>query len=164
MTTSLSPELTAIDNCIVELRHQLEALPSAKRLPDGAVGHIYSMACNLLRQGKNEGALGYFRVLTLYRPTEARYLAGLAVCSQVLGNYDQAIMNFAFAAHVEPGNPEYMLAIAECELLQKNYVQAHQSLDIVVQYCKESGRFDQTRLRAEGMLVLIQEGDRSAAT
>ncbi len=157
-----SPELAAITDSVVQLRTQLEALPSSRRLPDSVAEHIYAMAYNLLGQGRNGDAQRYFEVLTLYRPTDARFLAGLGVCNQALGHPDQAITNYAFAAHVDPGKPEYMLAIAECELLQKDYDMARQTLAIVIRFCKEKGGFEKTRLRAEGMLALMPRGENPA--
>ena len=158
-----TPEMLACSDAITQMLDQLEALPARKRLPDSAVEHVLSMACNLMRQGKTEKAWGYFRVLTMYRPSDPRILAGFAVCCQELGRLEEAIQYYATAAHVKPGKPEYLLAIAECELLQKDYAQARQSLNIVIRFCQDHDVAGKTRLRAESMLSLIDKGERSAS-
>ncbi len=140
---------------IAELIAQLEALPSAKRLTDADTEIIYSIAYNLAASGHYADALRRFSVLMLYRPTNVKYLKGWAVCNQMLGNHDVAIANFAFAANIEPDNPEHMLSIAECEIRKQDYAAARETLRLVIGYCKAKGGFDQILERAEAMLALV---------
>ncbi|MBS1196640.1 MAG: hypothetical protein H6R18_425 [Proteobacteria bacterium] len=160
---SLNTEETMnLSDTFKQLRADLEALPSSKRLTFTDTEAIYSIAYNLVAQGHYEEGLRRFAILTLYRPTEAKYLAGLAVCNQMLGRYDFAIGNFAFAANIEPGKPEYLLNIAECEILKKDYVAARETLEAVIAFCKEKGGFDAIRERAEAMLAFVFKGVESA--
>ena len=149
-----------VSDVIAKLCRELEALPSSKRLSFADTEVIYGIAYNLVAQGRYADALRRFSVLTLYRPLEPKYLAGLAVCNQMLGRYDEASSAFAFAAHLQPDEPEHLLSIAECDLLRQNFGEARELLELVVRFCREKGGYDKTRLRAEGMLALTaKEGD-----
>jgi type III secretion system low calcium response chaperone LcrH/SycD len=155
---SMSPELTAIVNSVNRLCAELEALPSSRRLSDQEVDIIYSMARNLIQQGRHEEARNYFVFLAFFRPTEARVLVGLGVTNQLLGRYEDAICNYALAAHAEPQQPAHSLSIAECEILQKNFEAAREMLGIVIRYCKEKGGFDKILARADGLISLMPAG------
>jgi len=159
---TIAEETVTVSGVISKLCRELEALPSSKRLSFSDTEVIYGIAYNLVVQGRYEDALRRFSVLTLYRPMEPRYLAGLALCNQMLGRYEQAIASFAFAAHLQPDNPEHMLSIAECELLRHSFGEAREVLELVVQYCREKGGYEKTRLRAEGMLALVEKRAESA--
>ena len=156
MDTTVEETMTVSD-VIAKLCHELEALPSSKRLTFTDTEVIYGIAYNLVMQGRYEDALRRFSVLTVYRPMEPKYLAGLAICNQMLGRYDQAIAAFAFAAHLQPDHPEHMLSIAECELLRHSFDDARELLNLVVRFCNEKGGYEKTRLRAEGMLALVEK-------
>lgn len=159
-----SGEDVSVSGAIDELKRQLQALPSSKRLTLSDTEAIYSIAYGLVTQGRYADALKRFGFLTLYRPTEAKYLAGLALCNQMLGRYDEAVANFAFAANIEPGNPEHMLSIAECELLRHSFGEARKLLELVVRYCNEKGGFENTRERAKGMLALMDKRTEPVST
>jgi type III secretion system low calcium response chaperone LcrH/SycD len=153
----------AVMNSFATLRAELEKLPSAKRLTQTDTEAIFSIAYSLIAQGHFVDALKYFAVLTLYRPTDAKYQAGLGLCFQTIGCYDEAIGNFAFAASLEPDNPQYMLSIAECELQKRDFATARATLEMVARYCKETGRFDEAGQRAESMLALLAAGGEKPA-
>ena len=155
---SMNPELSTIVNSVNRLCTELESLPSSKRLSDQEIDILYSMARNLLEQGHHEEARRYFVFLVFFRPTEARILVGLGVANQLLGRYEDAICNYALAAHAEPQQPAHSLSIAECEILQKNFAAAREMLDIVIRYCKEKGGFDKILARADGLISLIPAG------
>lgn len=148
-------ETPAIADPITQFIAQLQALPSAKRLTDTDTEIIYSIAYNLAAQGHYADALRRLSILMLYRPTNVKYLKGWAVCHQMLGNYDVAIANFAFAASIEPENPEFMLSIAECEIQKQDYQAARESLGVVIRYCKAKGSLGQLLERAEAMHALL---------
>lgn len=150
--TVVAPEMT---HAIAQLVAQLDALPSANRLTDADTEIVYSIAYNLAVQGHYGDALRRFSVLMLYRPTNVKYLKGWAVCNQMLENYDVAIANFAFAANIEPENPEHMLSIAECQIRKQDYAAAKESLGVVIRYCKAKGDLGQILERAEAMHALV---------
>ena len=151
----MSPELTAIVNSVNRLCDQLESLPASRRLSDREIDIIYSMARNLLQQGRYEEARSYFVFIVFFRPTEVRILVGLGVANQLLRRYEDAICNYALAAHVEPLQPAHSLSIAECEILQADFAAARERLAIVIRFCKEKGGLDKTLARAEGLISLI---------
>lgn len=143
---------------IKELRNKLETLPSSRRLTYADTETIYADAYALLAQGRYVDASKRFSMLVLYRPSEAKYWAGLGVSNQRMSLYDEAISAFAFAANIAEDNPDYLLSIAECDLLRRSVSEASDALLRVVAFCKEKRGFDKTRARAEALLELITKG------
>lgn len=159
---TIAIEAAGLSENIKTLHAQLAALPSSKRLNHADTEAIYADAYGLVVQGRYADALKRFGLLILYRPSEAKYWAGLGVCNRHLGRYDEAISAFAFAANIDAGEPEHMLAIAECELLKHSLVDARESLQLVIDYCREREGFDKTRRRAEALLDLVAKGPHPA--
>ena len=151
-----------VSGAIAELRKQLDALPSSKRLSFQDTEVIYADAYGLATQGRFVDALKRFGLLILYRPSEAKYWAGLGLCNQQLGRYDEAISAFAFAADINPQDPEYMLSIAECEMLKHSVADALEALQVVIAFCREKGGCEKTQVRAEALLDLMTKGESPA--
>lgn len=156
------PEVSIYSKNLRALRAQLEALPSSRRMSYANTEAIYADAYALVAQGRYAEAIKRFGLLILYRPSEAKYWEGLGVCHQQLSRYDEAISAYAFAANIEAEQPEYMLAIAECELLKHAIAEASESLRLVSDFCRERGGFEKTRERAEALLELVTKGPASA--
>lgn len=159
---SVTTEFNVISGPIATLFSDLADLPSAGRLADSDSEVIYANAYSLAVQGRYAEARKRFAVLALYRPASARFAAGMAFCDQKLGRYAEAIANYAFAAHLEPGNPEHMLSIAECEILQHAFPAATESLNHVIRFCNENSGHENTLQRAEGIRALIEAGGNPA--
>ena len=154
-------EIQEITDLVKQMRAKLEAMPHLQRLGDQEINLIFSMALGFINQGQYEQALRYFGFLMVYRPTEVRILTGLALVNRMLGRYAEAIWCYAFAAHIEPAEPEHMLAVAECELRQNDIATASNTLKLVIRYCKENGNFEWVLNRAEGLLDVISKGNES---
>lgn len=159
---ALPPGLEKISQGMAQLRRDLATLPSSTRLSAQETESLFALAYNLLSQGHHDKARRFFSLLALYRPDEARFLLGLAVSFQMLQRYDEAIAAYAFASGIETGKPEHLLSIAECQLLQNDTASARFTLELVIRFCREQSGFDKTQQRAEALLTLLNQGERSA--
>lgn len=143
------------DNLIERLRLSLEALPSSDRLSRTDTEAIYAMAYNMVAQGQIEQANGYLSLLTLYAPTNTKYLSALALTCKLLQAYDVALGLYTFAAALEPQQPGHTLALAECQMLMDDLDGARVSLAMVETYCAAHREAAATGVRARAMLDLL---------
>ncbi|HJV80586.1 SycD/LcrH family type III secretion system chaperone [Noviherbaspirillum sp.] len=145
------------DSSTNELIDQLRALPSARRLSPETLESVYGLGFNHYSQGQYEASLRYFGFLTVYRPTEPRFLNGLALSHQRLGNYEPAIQAYSMAAVIDPLTPQHMMGVADCQLLAGQFDAALGTLETVICYCKEAGGFDAVLRRAEELKAYISK-------
>jgi type III secretion system low calcium response chaperone LcrH/SycD len=143
------------DSLIGRLRQSLEALDSSSRLSRTDTEAIYAMAYNLVTQGQIELANGYLSLLTLYAPTNTKYLSGLALTYKLLKAYDAALSVYTFAAALEPRQPKHMLALAECQMLQGDGDGARESLKLVIAFCADYKEFEVVSVRAQAISDLM---------
>lgn len=139
------------------LIEQLRDLPSAQRLSLETLESVYGLAFNHYSQGQYEAALRYFGFLTVYRPTEPRFLNGLALSHQRLGNYEAAIQAYSMAAVIDPLAPQHMMGVADCQLLAGQFDAALGSLETVIHYCRDVGGFNTLMQRAEDLKAYINK-------
>ncbi|HZY20508.1 MAG TPA: tetratricopeptide repeat protein [Ramlibacter sp.] len=141
---------------VLELKDALEALPGSARLSNADVEAVYALAHQLVAQARYETAFRYFSLLTLYRPTEVRYLRGLALCHRMLERYGEAMNVYAFLATIEPHEPQHSLDIAECLLLQRDLEEARRTVELVIRYCQQGAAGgERVRKRAEALAGLM---------
>ncbi|WP_315124589.1 tetratricopeptide repeat protein [Comamonas antarctica] len=141
----------------------LQALPSRSRLDQADTEAIYALAYQQAVHGHFDTAYRYFSLLTLYRPTELKYLAGLALSYKMLQEYESAIGVYAYMAMIEADEPEHQLAIAECLLLQGNLDDARATLDLVARFCAENSGHEKTSARVQAITALLSSRDRDVA-
>ncbi len=151
-------EPSPVAQAISDFKMALEALPSSKRMSKADAEAIYALAYNFLSQGQYESAFRYFSLLTLYRPTNIAYLMGVALTHKLLERFEESIAVYSFLAVLEPAEPAHTLAIAECQLLQRDYAEAGKNLALVIEFCREQGRNDRVMQRAEALAALTQPG------
>jgi tetratricopeptide (TPR) repeat protein len=116
--------------------HDLEALPSSSRLTSVESDVIYSLAVDAVNKNDTEKAARFFSFLTIYNPTNSLYLYGYGFCLRQLGKYDEALQQFSLAASLYPEEAAHTLSIAECLLMKREYAEAHQTLDMLIRFCK----------------------------
>ncbi|MFC7206471.1 CesD/SycD/LcrH family type III secretion system chaperone [Comamonas endophytica] len=133
----------------------LEALPSRARLDDDDTEIIYAEAYQLVQQGNFEKAVSLFSMISIYRPTTIKYLAGLAICEKKLGRPESAAGIYAFMALIETEQPLHHLCIAECLLQQGKKQEARESLALVVQFCEANSGHEKTLARARAIDALL---------
>lgn len=134
---------------VLELKQSLEALPSSLRLSDASADALYSLAYHQAEQGRLTTALQYFSLLMLYRPTNNRYLQGLAHTYQLMERYDEALSIYSFLASVSTDPVAHSLAIAECLLLRGDVEEAKYTVELVLRHCEK----DDSDAEAHGDLM-----------
>lgn len=145
----------AFDLIFADFLEKINALPSRSRLSDADTKVLYAYAYELLQQGNFEKADGYFSLLTIYRPTEVRFLAGQGLVHKMLKRYDEAITVYGFITLLEPAQPLHHLCIVECQLLQGKMQDAFDTLETVMQLCDQGEGHEKTRARAQAIASLL---------
>lgn len=141
----------------------LVALPSSSRLDQADTEAIYALAYQQVAHGRFDTAYRYFSLLTLYRPTELKYLGGLALSYKMLQEYENAIGVYAYMAMIEEGEPEHQLSIAECLLQQGKADDARKTLDLVTRFCQENSGHEKAGERAQAITALLSSRARDVA-
>lgn len=134
---------------------ELQTLPSSTRLEQADTEAIYALAYQQLLRGDFQTAYRFFSLLTLYRPTDVKYLAGLAMSCKTLRAYDAAIGVYAFMALIEPTEPQHQLSIAECLLHQGATEDARQTLAVVQRFCAAYSGHERAAARAQAITSLL---------
>ena len=133
----------------------LEQLPSNERLSAEQLEVIYALAYAHVAQRQYAQALSYFAFLSQYGPTRKHYLAGLALCLQMVDRYEEAIRMYSLIGLLFPDAVDATLRIAECQLAMQDYEQGRKSLELVVQYAREQGGHAEIAARAQALLALV---------
>lgn len=154
---------TAPSDPVAALITALEAQPSRARVSDADMEVMYAFAYQLAAQAHFETAYRYFSILTLYRPTCLKYLAGTALCHRMLQRYDAALGVYAFMAVLEPQQPQHHLSMAECLLLQGQAQQARDALSLVARFCAKTPGHEPTAQRAQAIVTLLSGQTADAA-
>lgn len=141
----------------------LEALPSSSRLDHADTEAIYALAYQFVAQGHFDTAYRYFSLLTLFRPTDVKYLAGLALSHKMLQRYEAAVGVYSFMAVIEPAEPLHQLSIAECLLLQGQTQEAQDTLALVTRFCQENSGHENAAERAKAIAMLLASRTHVAA-
>ncbi|MQA40733.1 tetratricopeptide repeat protein [Rugamonas aquatica] len=98
--------MSASANAVAALRAGVAASAAASRYSDGELELIYGLAYRSYQQGDFAQAARYFSYLTLYRPTDERFLKGLGG-SQFMGRlFSQALGSYAFLVLLDPQDAE----------------------------------------------------------
>ena len=134
--------------------HSLQALPTAQRLDAATLDAIYAIAYQQLKQGRVDQAKRYFALLLVYAPTDARFLSGMAICSQVGGRNDDAIQLYSLALFIEPDSCQLAMALAESLVRHQAHDAARELLRLVVRL-SQSPADAECRGRAELLLKAL---------
>lgn len=140
----------------------MRGLESARRFSPELLDHVGDMAYNLVRQGRFDDAYRYYGFLTVYQPTETRFLVGQGICARELGRLAEARMMFDMAACLEPEEPAHTLLSAENALMMGQIDDARESLDQVVRFCAAATGHDAVARRAAALLELTADAAGSA--
>ena len=135
----------------------LEGLDSSKRFSKDELEAVYALAHNLFSSGKVEEALKYFAVLTLYSPTDPKYLLGLAASQQMSRQYEAAIQTYSFLTLLDPSDPGPTLRIGECLMMLGQTADASDSFRMVIAMGNASGQHGALKSRAEGLLAALDQ-------
>ncbi len=156
MQAHAAPAADAVDAAITQLRQDLNALPSTRRLTDSDVNAVYALAYRDFSQARYDKALERFQLLLVYRPLNTVYMLGAALCLQRQRHYGLAAAAFGALRYLEPEAPRHILAMAECQLLNHEQAAASETLAEVIDFCDAHTGHDAIRARAQAMLELMK--------
>jgi type III secretion system low calcium response chaperone LcrH/SycD len=142
----------------------LEGLDSSKRFSRDELEAVYALAHNLFSSGKFDEALKYFAFLTLYAPTDPKYLLGLAASQQMARQYEAAIQTYSFLTLLDPSDPGPTLRIGECLMMLGQANDARDSFKMVIAMGNASGKHSPLKARAEGLLGALDQAKVTATT
>lgn len=151
-------ETGTVASAVQDFKAAVEALPLNKRISRGDANAIYALAYGSIQQGRYESAFRYFSLLTMFNPTNTTYLTGLGLSYKLMGKLDEAIGVYSWLAVIDREDPAHTLAIAECQLLKRDYKSAREALDLVIDYCRDQGGYGRILTRAEAFHSLIGQG------
>ncbi|WP_318429400.1 SycD/LcrH family type III secretion system chaperone [Photobacterium leiognathi] len=110
-----------------ELLSFLEEGGTLKMLHDvsaDTIEHIYAVGYQFFQSGKIEQAAKVFQLLSMLDHYQARFFIGLGAARQELGEYQQAIDAYSYAALVNVNDPRPPFHSAECHLKLKQLTEA----------------------------------------
>lgn len=152
---SLSSSTTPRSAFGQQLYEGLAALPGSQRLTADQLEVIYAMAYTHVAQAQYAQALPLFAFLSQYGPTRKHYLAGLALCLQMLARYEEAIRIHSLSGVLHPLAPEATLRVAECQLALARSEAARESLRLVVAAAEADSAYAPLGAHAASLLALI---------
>jgi Flp pilus assembly protein TadD len=95
-------------------------------------------------------------VLTLYRPTDPKFLLGLASAQQMARQFEAAIQTYAFITLLDPSDPTPTLRIGECLMHMGRTDEARDSFNMVVAVASAAGgAHAEAKGRAQGLLEIL---------
>jgi type III secretion system low calcium response chaperone LcrH/SycD len=149
---SSKPERTEVAQQIFDT---LDSLPFSGRLSAYQLETIYALGYSHVSQQHYDRALPVFTFLAQFGPTHKQYLAGLALCLQMVGRHDEAIRIYSIVVVLYPESLEIMLRLAECQLGASQPEAARVTLSALIDDCRpDVGRPDLLR-QAETLVALI---------
>lgn len=83
-------------------------------IPQEKMESLYAHGYGLYNHSKYEDAVECFRVLIATEPMTAKYWIGAGACYQMIKDYQQANLAYAFATLLQPENPYTHFHAAEC--------------------------------------------------
>ena len=131
-----STQLDNVSDLVQQFACDLEALPSSSRITAEDAEVIYALAVDAVNINDFEKASRFLSFLTIYKPTNPVYLYSSGFCLRMIGRYDEALLKFSLAASLNPEEPAHTLGIVDCLLMKREYVDALETLDKVIQFCK----------------------------
>lgn len=147
----------------IDLKSRLDALEGSQRLSPSQTEAIYSAAYRFLEQGHFDTAREFFAVLMLMRPSEVKYLQGLAISLRQLRRHAEAAEIWQFIGMLEPHESAHGLAQAECLLLAGDRAGGLACLERVVAAAGDGAATAATRERAGAILGLIRSKEGAAS-
>jgi len=138
-----------------QLYDGLNALPGSGRLSPEQLEIIYAMAYAHVAQGQYEQGLPLFAFLSQYGPTRKHYLAGLALCLNQVGRYEEAVRIYSLIGVLYPGSPDTALRVAECQIAMGDLEAARVSLALAIDATEGDPAWADTATRARSLRSLL---------
>jgi len=103
-------DVRAVGRTLIE---RLRQVPPSGKLDDQSAEIFYGLGYGRLTALQYEDAAVVFGMLVAVRPTEARFLSGLAHSLRGMGDAETAATLFSLAGAQEPGNPGHYFALVD---------------------------------------------------
>ncbi|WP_186764560.1 tetratricopeptide repeat protein [Comamonas flocculans] len=104
------------DRFAADFTRGFEELQASRRFTAEQLEVIYALAYSHVQQQQWQKALAIFAFLSQYGPTRSHYLAGLALCLQMVQRHDEAINIHSLMLVLFPEQLAPLLHIAESQL------------------------------------------------
>lgn len=154
LDTGAFAEARAAGRVLIE---RLRQAPPSGHLDDQSSEIFYGVGYGKLAAKQYEDAAIVFGMLVAVRPTEARFLSGLAHSLRGLGDAETAATLFSLAGAQEPGNPGHYFALVDLLLEQGDRALAKLVLQSVVAYTTMQDELADAQNRAQAMLDLLDK-------
>lgn len=117
--------------------------------------YLYGTAYQLFQSGKFSEALASFQMLSIYDPTDDKYVLGKALCYKEMQKYPNAINELIAYAGMREDDPQPYWHMYECFELMNEPWGAGSSLGAVIYLCNQNNSHPELKKRAEMALVKI---------
>lgn len=125
--------------------------------------HLHSHAMQLYARNQSDVALNLLSILVTLRPAQPRYLKSLAAIQRKVGNFEQAIVTYRLLDVLDPFQPEYSIAMAECFLQLKSTSLAEDILNEVIDFCERMDRYHVSLNRARALRNILRSANGAIA-
>lgn len=115
------------------LRRELAALPFNANFTDAEAEGVYAKGYRDAQAGNHAAAFESFRIASMARPDNRKYLRALAVTHRECGDHEQALVTFHCLKVLHPGHRRDDLDIAETLLRLQRPEPALRILDTLLQ-------------------------------
>lgn len=107
-------------------------LAAVAGMTDDELEAVYALGHGFYESGRFEDARDMFRFLCMHRHMETRFWFGLGAASQMLRDYDKAIIAYRTSAMLNLEDPQIPLRAAECFRALGDEENARAALDAVL--------------------------------
>jgi type III secretion system low calcium response chaperone LcrH/SycD len=125
------------------------------KISDDEMEAAYAVAFNLVNQGQFEDAEKLLAWLAGLDQFEPKYLIGVGICRQQMGQHQGAVDAFSAAGVLEVANPVPALRAAECYLAMGQMDQARSGLKAALHWAGEKPAHAAIRQRAAALLASL---------
>lgn len=117
-------------------------------LSDDEMATYYRAAHHLFENRHYMDAADTFLFLVTMNPHNHDHWLGLAMATQKLGNYEDAIDSYEMASYYEPDSPVPYFYLAQCFFAIQDREAAYEALDLTIEYAGENEEYADLKKQA----------------
>lgn len=141
----------------------MAAVSNSAALREDEAHLVHAHAMQLYAKNQCDDALKFLEILVSLKPAQPKYLKSLARIQRKVGNFNQAIDTYRLLDVLDPFQPEYSLAMAECFLQLKLRTQAEDLLNEVIDFCERMDRHHAVANRARALRNILWSANGAVA-
>lgn len=126
-------------------------------IDDQTAEKIYAQAYQFYNMGKYSDAHTLFSSLLLIDVTEPRYMLGLAACSHMLKNYEEAAEHYMKCAALDLKSPIPYFHAYDCFTQMGDVSSAMISLNLTIKRCGDKPEYQEMKNKASLYLDTLKE-------